>query len=165
MTRERSAVARSTSQRQVTLSSGERVPYPVPTSEAATRIGLANRRRDTKCEVRLRSELHSRGLRFRKDLLIRAGTVRVHPDIVFTRASIAVFVDGCFWHSCPEHGRVPKSNIDYWHPKLKANAERDVRVTDALNAAGWQVQRVWEHEDLAAVAAELELIIRARASM
>lgn len=123
--------------REVILSSGERVPYPEPSSAAATKIGVANRRRDTAAEPRLRSELHARGLRFRKDLLIRAGRVRVHPDIVFTRAKVAVFLDGCFWHACPEHGTVPKSNVTYWTPKLTANTERDLRVNEALTTDGW----------------------------
>ncbi len=148
----------------VVLSSGERVPYPEPSSAAATKIGIANRRRDTAAELRLRSELHARGLRFRRDLLLRVGRVRVHPDIVFTRAKVAVFLDGCFWHACPEHGTVPKSNVTYWAPKLKANTERDQRVNEALTKDGWLVRRVWEHEDLALVAAEIEPIVRPRSA-
>lgn len=148
--------------RKVVLSSGERVPYPEPSSAAATKIGIANRRRDTAAELRLRSELHASGLRFRKDLLLRVGTVRVHPDIVFTRAKVAVFLDGCFWHACPEHGTVPKSNVTYWAPKLTANTERDQRVNEALTMDGWLVRRVWEHEDLTLVAAEIEPIVRSR---
>ena len=150
--------------REVILSSGERVPYPKPSSAAATKIGVANWRRDSAAEFRLRSELHARGLRFRKDLLIRAGRVRVHPDIVFTRAKVAVFLDGCFWHACPEHGTVPKSNVTYWTPKLTANTERDLRVNEALTTDGWMVRRVWEHENLTLVAAELEPIVRARSA-
>lgn len=150
----------ATGARVVVLSSGERVPYPEPSSAAATKIGIVNRRRDTAAELRLRSELHSRGLRFRKDLLLRVGTVRVHSDIVFTRAKVAVFLDGCFWHACPEHGTVPKSNVTCWAPKLTANTERDQRVNEALTMEGWLVRRVWGHEDLALVAAEIEPIVR-----
>ena len=84
------------------------MPYPEPKDAAATEVGKGNRRTDTKPEVRLRSALHRRGLRFRKDLPIRAGAVRVRPDIVFTRGAVAVFVDGCFWHGCPEHQVVPE---------------------------------------------------------
>lgn len=127
------------------------MPYPEPTSAAATKIGKANKRVDTKAEVRLRSALHAMGLRFRKDMLVRAGTVRTHPDIVFTRARVAVFVDGCFWHRCPEHGTIPKSNPNYWIPKLDANVARDQRVTAALEAEGWTVLRIWEHEPVATV--------------
>lgn len=122
------------------------MPYPEPVDYAASKIGRANRRTDTKPEVRLRSALHRRGLRFRKDFLIRAGEVRVRPDIVFTRLKLALFVDGCFWHSCPEHGSIPKRNREYWLPKLAANAERDRRVNAALEASGWAILRLWEHE-------------------
>src|SRR5690606_29010965 len=114
-----------TGTRYVALSGGRRVPYPEPTTAAATRIGKGNRRTGTKPEVRLRSELHCRGRRFRKDLLIRAAGVRTHADVVFTRQRLAVFVDGCFWHCCPEHGSSPKSNTAYWEPKLRANVDRD----------------------------------------
>lgn len=138
----------ATPPRTVNLGGGQIVPYPEPRNEAATRIGKANRRTGTKPEIRLRSALHRRGLRFRKDLLIRAGEVRVHPDIVFTRWRVAVFVDGCFWHGCPEHQHIPKSNTAYWIPKLAANAERDRRVDAALVEAGWSVIRIWEHEEV-----------------
>jgi DNA mismatch endonuclease (patch repair protein) len=134
--------------RTVILGGGVVVPYPEPADAAATKIGKANRRRDTKAEVALRSTLHRRGLRFRKDRLIRcASGVKVRPDVVFTSALVAVFVDGCFWHGCPDHQRIPMRNIDYWVPKLHANVERDRRVDEALTADGWHVERVWEHED------------------
>ncbi len=135
------------------LGGGARVPYPEPTTEAASRIGRANRRAGTRPEVALRSALHRRGLRFRKDLLLRVGGLRVRPDIVFTRARVAVFVDGCFWHCCPAHGTTPRSNPGYWGPKLRRNVERDEQVDGALAGAGWQVVRVWEHQG-AVVAAE-----------
>jgi DNA mismatch endonuclease, patch repair protein len=105
-----------------------------------------NRRIDTKPEVLLRAELHRRGLRFRKDLPIRVQGVVARPDIVFTRSLLAVFVDGCFWHSCPTHGHLPKSNLEYWQSKLERNMKRDMGVTDALKSEGWRVLRVWEHE-------------------
>lgn len=109
----------------------------------------ANRRANTKPEVSLRSALHRRGFRFRKDLLLRLGNgIRVRPDIVFTARKIAVFVDGCFWHVCPEHGRYPVTNDWYWSPKLRRNIERDQKVNSALLDAGWQVIRIWEHEPL-----------------
>lgn len=81
-----------------------------------------------------------------------AGEVRVRPDIVFTRARVAVFVDGCFWHSCPLHGRVPKSNLAYWIPKLEGNRARDDRVNSALASNGWVVVRIWEHDNVDAAA-------------
>ncbi|MCY4651816.1 MAG: very short patch repair endonuclease [Dehalococcoidia bacterium] len=108
----------------------------------------ANRRSDTGPEVSLRSLLHQRGLRFRKDYLIKfPNGRRVHADIAFTKKKVAVFVDGCFWHSCPEHGTTPKSNQDYWIPKLQQNAERDRDVSRRLRNAGWSVIRIWEHEN------------------
>lgn len=135
----------STPGREVALGRGQRVPYPVPSTAAATVIGKANRRTDTKPEQALRSALHRRGLRFRKDFLIRAGGVRTHADAAFTRRRLAVFVDGCFWHCCPQHGSAPRSNTAYWGPKLQGNVERDRRVTAALEADAWTVLRIWEH--------------------
>lgn len=134
--------------RTVNLGGGMVVPYPEPLDTAATKIGKANRRKDTLPEIRLRSALHRRNLRFRKDHLVRCGEVRVRPDVVFTRRKVVVFVDGCFWHGCPEHQHVPKRNRDYWVPKLQRNAERDRRVDAALIADGWEVVRIWEHEDV-----------------
>ncbi len=122
------------------------MPYPTPTTEAATRVGKANVRRDTKPEVDLRRQLHRAGLRFRKEVYVRSGEVRVHVDILFTRRRIAVFVDGCFWHCCPQHFVAPKSNLAYWTPKLEANVARDRRVDAALGDDGWRVVRVWEHD-------------------
>lgn len=138
----------ATPRRTVNLGGGRIVPYPEPTDAAATKIGKANSRSGTKPEVRLRSALHRRGHRFRKDHLLRVGEVRVRPDIVFTRWRIAVFLDGCFWHGCPDHQQVPKSNRDYWVPKLAANVERDRRVDAALIDSGWMVLRIWEHVEL-----------------
>lgn len=148
--------------RTVNLGRGQIVPYPEPSSAAATKIGKANRRTDTKPEVRLRSALHRQGMRFRKDLLIRVGTVRVHPDVVFTRRKVAVFVDGCFWHGCPDHQVVPKSNRDYWVPKLQANVARDRRVDAALIDAGWAVVRIWEHASVDAAAERVRAVVCAR---
>lgn len=122
------------------------MPYPVPTTRAATQVGRGNRRRDTAPEVRIRSALHRAGLRFRKDRVIDLSDRRVRADIVFTRRRVAVFIDGCFWHRCPYHGRTPASNTAYWVPKLQRNVERDREVTAALSEAGWHVIRIWEHE-------------------
>jgi len=144
----------------VTLAGGRRVPYPEPTSAAATRIGKGNRRVGTVIEVQLRSELHRRGCRFRKDYPIVGADVRVRPDIVFTAARVAVFVDGCFWHCCPEHGRQPTANPGYWGPKLAANIERDRRVNTALTAERWTVIRIWEHEPIEEAAGRVVLALR-----
>ncbi len=109
----------------------------------------ANRRTDTKPELSLRHALHRLGYRYRKDYrLDLASGRRVRPDIAFTARKVAVFVDGCFWHACPEHGSKPKANEWYWGPKLIRNVERD-RINDAaLILAGWTVVRLWEHVPL-----------------
>ena len=98
-----------------------------------------NRRADTKPELALRAALFAMGYRYRKDLRLDLPLRRVRPDIAFTSRRVAVFVDGCFWHACPEHGSKPKSNEWYWSPKLTKNVERDRAVDDALAEAGWTV--------------------------
>lgn len=122
-----------------------RVPYPQPSSAAASTVMRANRSADTKPEIALRSELHSRGLRFRKNFSIEFEGGQTRADIVFTRKRVAVFVDGCFWHRCPDHGTQPRANAAYWGPKLDRNVLRDRRVSSALEEAGWSVLRIWEH--------------------
>ncbi|MGH9076492.1 MAG: very short patch repair endonuclease [Acidimicrobiales bacterium] len=123
--------------------------YPRPSTPHATKIMKANPRRDTRPEVRLRSALHQRGMRFRCDYAIADGVGRpIRADVAFTRLRLAVFVDGCFWHMCPDHGSVPKANLDYWRPKLEGNARRDAAVDVRLQEAGWEVVRLWEHMPL-----------------
>ena len=136
------------------------VRVPRAASEGRSRNMKANRRTDTKPELALRRALHARGYRYRKDYrLDLPDGVRVRPDIVFTARKVAVFVDGCFWHVCPEHGREPASNEWYWTPKLRRNIERDRAADVALRAAGWRVVRLWEHEALAdAVEAVLDAV-------
>lgn len=122
-----------------------------PEVSAATRAKMqANTRTDTKPETMLRSALHARGLRFRKDYRIRLGYGRAdpRPDIAFTRQKVAVFVDGCFWHGCPTHGHVPKTNSGFWAAKFERNQRRDIANDTALAEAGWAVVRIWEHVDL-----------------
>ncbi|MEV4568639.1 very short patch repair endonuclease [Nonomuraea sp. NPDC049419] len=126
----------------------ERGVYPAPLNEGRSRNMRANRRANTKPEVALRSALHRLGYRYRKDFRLDLGEVKVRPDIVFTARKVTVFVDGCFWHVCPQHGREPTTNEWYWTPKLRRNIERDHRVNAALDAAGWTVLRLWEHEPL-----------------
>ena len=134
----------------------ERGLHPAPLDAGRSRNMQANRRRDTKPEVALRSALHARGHRFRKDLRLDLGATKVRPDIVFTRRRVAVFVDGCFWHVCPWHGRQPTTNEWYWSPKLQRNVDRDRRANEALTAAGWTVVRVWEHEAVRDAVAAIE---------
>ncbi|UBH05869.1 hypothetical protein K8P10_001380 [Leucobacter sp. Psy1] len=105
----------------------------------------SNRRKDTKPELAIRKILHRRGFRYRVDFAPLAEHKRRRADIVFTRQKIAVFIDGCFWHGCPEHATYPKSNKDYWLPKLARNIERDRETDTVLCEAGWNVIRIWEH--------------------
>lgn len=121
--------------------SGYRIP---PASSAQVReVMRGNRARDTKPELRIRQALHRRGWRYRVHYSI--SDIRIRPDIVFTRRRVAVFIDGCFWHGCPEHGNVPDTHRGYWSAKLRRNVERDVENTRTLQSLGWRVVRVWEH--------------------
>ncbi|RXR25844.1 very short patch repair endonuclease [Oerskovia turbata] len=121
-------------------------PHPGASSLAVSRRMSAARRRDTKPELDVRRVLHARGLRYRVAFPV-PGMARRSIDIAFTRVKVAVFVDGCFWHGCPEHGTHPRSNSDWWDAKLQRNAVRDVETTRHLEDAGWTVLRFWEHED------------------
>ena len=112
---------------------------------------VANRRSDTGPEKRLRSYVHRAGLRFRKDFLVRAHGFSARADLVFPASKVAVFVDGCFWHQCPEHATMPKRNVEFWAPKLRRNVDRDRRVNAELTRAGWTVIRCWEHEEPSSV--------------
>lgn len=131
---------------------------PAPSSPGARATMRANRRRDTGPELALRRELHRRGMRYRVDLAPVTG-LRCRPDVVFTRTRVAVFVDGCFWHSCPLHATSPKANGRWWQDKLEANVRRDRRNDDELRAAGWTVLRVWEHEDVGQAADRIEQLL------
>ncbi len=111
------------------------------------------RRRDTAPELTLRRELHARGLRYRVAFPV-PGQRRRTIDVAFTRLRVAVFVDGCFWHGCPEHGTSPRANSEWWRQKLAANAARDLDTDRVLSEAGWIVVRIWEHET-AVTAADL----------
>jgi DNA mismatch endonuclease, patch repair protein len=111
----------------------------------------ANRRRDTKPELAIRRRVHAAGLRYRVDTRPLPDLNR-RADLVFTRAQVAVFVDGCYWHGCPEHGTTARINADYWTEKVRRNRERDSETNRLLVEAGWTVIRVWEHEEVGHVA-------------
>jgi DNA mismatch endonuclease (patch repair protein) len=134
--------------------------YPHPTSPASTAVMRGNRRVHTRPEMAVRRAIHAAGLRYRVDHALVVGDLRVRPDIVFTRRKLAVFIDGCFWHGCPVHGVRPRANSSYWTAKLARNRARDDRVTTRLQAAGWRVIRVWEHEDPLRAAARIESALR-----
>ena len=113
------------------------------TSPAIRRSMQANRRRDTGPELAIKRLLHARGLRYRVDAR-PLPTLRRTADVIFTRARIAVFIDGCWWHGCSDHYRPPALNAAYWAVKVARNRERDHQVDEALLAAGWRVIRIWE---------------------
>lgn len=126
---------------------------------------LANRRRDTSIELAVRRLLHAAGARYRVDFAPDPTNRRRRADIVFARAKVAVFMGGCFWHGCPEHFVPPRSNTEYWGPKIARNMERDRETTERLEALGWTVMRFWEHEDpLEAAGTILEVLHRSRSS-
>lgn len=114
--------------------------------------------RDTAPEMALRRELHRRGLRYRVHRKPLPG-VRRTVDVVFTTAKIAVFVDGCFWHRCPDHATFPATNARWWSEKLDRNVERDRDTDRRLGEAGWAVIRIWEHEDPKSAADRVERLI------
>lgn len=134
---------------------------PGASSEVIRRRMQRQARRDTKSELALRRELWRRGLRYRVDMAPING-LRRRADMVFTRTRVAVYVYGCYWHSCPDHATVPKANREWWLAKLEANVRRD-RDTDArLHAAAWEVVRIWEHEAIVAAADRIESLVRER---
>lgn len=125
-----------------------RVPKaPAPTSDAVRSVMRGNRKSGTTPELRLRSALYRAGLRYRLGFRVVVGDAAVRPDVAFPRRRLAVFVDGCFWHSCPEHGTQPQANHAYWRAKLARNQARDRWVDAALRENLWTVIRIWEHED------------------
>lgn len=116
--------------------------------------------RDTAPELILRQALWAAGLRYR---LKASRRLPGKPDLIFPGAKVAVFVDGCFWHSCPEHGHIPKSREAYWRPKLQRTQERDMTVVANLSALGWHVLRLWEHQitkDLAECISKISAAVR-----
>lgn len=135
-----------------------RIRNPKPSSEAALKRMKAAKPRNTAPEKALRSALHKKGLRFRIDVKPIKELNR-KADIVFRPAKVAVFVDGCFWHGCPIHGTQAKANAEFWDQKIKQNQERDKDTVVQLEATGWSVIRVWEHEDLKGTAQEIYDIV------
>ncbi|MEW2137624.1 very short patch repair endonuclease [Streptomyces sp. NPDC005409] len=114
-------------------------------SSPATRASMrSNTSRDTKPELRLRSLLHRDGLRYRVSAK-PLPHLRRTADVVFSKARVAVFVDGCYWHGCPEHGSIPVTNREFWSQKIENNIRRDRETDRLLMEAGWKVVRVWEH--------------------
>ncbi|MFI2278303.1 very short patch repair endonuclease [Catenuloplanes sp. NPDC020197] len=136
-------------------------PRPVPSSPGVSGRMSRQKRRDTAPEVALRKLLHARGLRFRVAWPI-PGMSRRSVDIAFTRARVAVFVDGCFWHMCPVHQTSPASNSEWWSTKLATNQARDIATNNHLTESGWTVVRIWEHEDPEKAAERVMNLVRPR---
>lgn len=124
----------------MTLETRKTTRKPLSRSEIMSRV----KNKNSRAERSLRSALHFEGLRFRLHRRVEGVTA----DIVFPGPKVAVLVDGCFWHGCPKHATYPKSNQDYWLPKLAENRDRDSRQASRLRKAGWRVIRVWEHDCL-----------------
>jgi DNA mismatch endonuclease (patch repair protein) len=136
-------------------------PAPPATSEATSRVMRRTRRTGTAPELAVRRALHRRGLRYLVDVAPPGTNRRRRVDVLLRGARIALFVDGCFWHSCPEHGQLPKANREWWRVKLRGVVVRD-RDTDAqLTSAGWLVVRIWEHEDPDDVADRITALVSA----
>ncbi len=117
--------------------------------------------KDTAAELAVRRLLHAAGLRYRVEYPV-PGMARRRIDVAFTRAKVAVLIDGCFWHGCPEHATQPKSNAEWWRNKLDRNMARDKETTDHLTAAGWMVLRFWEHEAPEEVAVRVAATVERR---
>jgi DNA mismatch endonuclease (patch repair protein) len=124
----------------------------------------SNKSRDTKPELALRRAVHALGLRYRVSTR-PLPRVRRTADLVFTKAKVAVFMDGCFWHGCPEHHTKSATNAAYWADKVQRNRERDAETDRLLREAGWTVIRVWEHEDPAEAAARIAQAFHQRRSL
>lgn len=122
----------------------------------------ANRGRDTGPELAVRRAAHRLGLRYRVSIR-PIPTLRRTADMVFTKRRVAVFIDGCFWHGCPEHHTVAKRNGEYWAAKVSGNVARDRETDTLLQAAGWKVLRFWEHELPGGVAAAIASELRSEA--
>ena len=133
-------------------------------SSAGVRMSMqSNRGRDTKPELSLRRLLHRSGLRYyvhRRPV----PSLRRTADIVFPRLQIAIFVDGCFWHGCPDHHTVSKTNAEYWAQKVRLNRERDEETSRLMREAGWTVLRFWEHVSPEDALDEVERVVSLRRS-
>jgi DNA mismatch endonuclease (patch repair protein) len=117
--------------------------------------------RNTQVEIDLRKRLYAAGLRYRIHRRPIPG-IRREADIVFGAARVAVFVDGCFWHGCPEHATWPKRNAEFWRKKIEGNQWRDANTDALLVEAGWLVVRVWEHEAVETAADRVQRTLATR---
>ena len=133
-------------------------PHPGASSMAVSQRMSVARRKDTKPELDLRRILHARGLRYRVTYPVPSVRRRT-IDVAFTRPKVAVFVDGCFWHGCPEHATQPRANSAWWRQKLDTNMARDVETDNILVGQGWTVLRFWEHENPSVAADKVQAAV------
>jgi len=132
-------------------------------SDRTRNVMRGNRSRDTRPELAVRSATHRLGLRFRVATQ-PVRHIRRSADMVFASARVAVFVDGCFWHGCPEHYVPSNSNRQYWADKIARNRVRDADTDRRLLDEGWLPVRVWAHEDPKSAAAMIAAIVRQRSN-
>jgi DNA mismatch endonuclease (patch repair protein) len=144
-----------------TAGDGLTVPAMVPSSALVSAQMSRHPRKDTEPELALRRLLFARGLRYRVHLRV-PGLSRRTIDIAFPGPKLAVFVDGCFWHGCPAHGTVPRSNEEWWRRKIEGTRRRDDETASHLAALGWEVLRFWCHEEAAAAADAVAAGVRNR---
>lgn len=132
---------------------------PEPLNEQVRSRFRSQRTKDTACELEVRRRLHAQGLRYRIHVRPEP-SIRTEADIVFRSARVAVFIDGCFWHGCPDHFVPPKNNASWWAEKIEANRSRDARARSALVKAGWLVSVHWEHAVANDVASQIVALVR-----
>lgn len=132
-------------------------PPHTPSPETSRRMARV-RQKGTGAELALRKELHRRGLRYRVNFEVLRKPRRV-ADIAFPSLRIAIFVDGCFWHGCPKHATWPKQNSEFWRNKIETNRARDADTVAKLQAAEWEVLRVWAHESPEDAATAISLLV------
>lgn len=134
-----------------------------PSSPETSRRMAKVRQKGTDAEIALRRELYRGGLRYRIDYEVMKKPRRM-ADVAFPGLKIAIFVDGCFWHGCPEHATWPKQNAEFWRQKIEANRHRDADTNSRLIDAGWTVLRFWEHESpIRAAETVAQTVARAKA--
>lgn len=133
----------------------------IPSSPGVSARMRRQASKDTEVELAVRRLLHAAGLRYRVEYPV-PGMARRRMDVAFTRAKVAVLIDGCFWHGCPQHATQPKANAEWWRDKLNRNIARDRETTEHLTALGWTVLRFWEHEDPNEVSARVKAVVDRR---
>lgn len=144
--------------RVLVLNSAQKQNRPRASSEFIRKKMSDQKRRDTAPEMAIRQVLHARGLRYRVNYQLPNS--RRRADIVFTRQKLAIFIDGCFWHSCPIHGSIPKKNRGWWVAKLQGNVQRDRDTDTHLRNLGWNVLRIWEHQKPLEAVQQIEAMLQ-----